>query len=184
MTLKAGLLGLSHPNVSFVLLQHDITSGMHLAFTIIGKFRFKGKFKRWKTKMELYCLFWSMSFQCHPVIDMVLYSLYHIKSVWIVVLGKCVHCSEALKHYWSFFRLWEIFNRRSLFQKHCCVSDGEITKKVNETSTSHNPPLWLPDIIRLIEQSTVCALPFPSTISYFRICARMNQSLIPPFTGV
>jgi hypothetical protein len=40
-----------------------------------------------------------------------------------------------------------------------------------------------PDIIRHIEQSTVCALPFPSAISYFKICAQMNQSLIPPFTG-
>jgi hypothetical protein len=24
---------------------------------------------------------------------------------------------------------------------------------------------------------------FPSAISYFKICAGMNQSLIPPFTG-
>ena len=54
---------------------------------------------------------------------------------------------------------------------------------VNATSTSHNPPHCLPDIIRRMEQSTECALPFPSAISQFKICARMNQSLFPPFTG-
>ena len=53
MALNDGLPGLCHPNASFVLLQPNIAIGMHLAFTIIGKFRFKGKFKRRKTKIEL-----------------------------------------------------------------------------------------------------------------------------------
>jgi hypothetical protein len=29
----------------------------------------------------------------------------------------------------------------------------------------------------------IFSLPFPSAISYFKICAQMNESLIPPFTG-
>ena len=37
--------------------------------------------------------------------------------------------------------------------------------------------------IRLIEQTTVCAMPFPYAISYLTICVRMNQSLIRPITG-
>ena len=49
-----------------------------------------------------------------------------------------------------------------------------------QTSSLSKP---LPDIIRHIEQSTVCALPFASEAYYFKICAGMNQSLIPPFTG-
>jgi hypothetical protein len=62
-----------------------------------------------------------------------------------------------------------------------CVRNAQISSKlILQTSTWHNPPHSLPDIIRRIEQITVCALPFSSAISYFKICAWMNQSLIPP----
>jgi hypothetical protein len=51
----------------------------------------------------------------------------------------------------------------------------EITKKsVNKTSTWHNPLHWLPDIICLIEQSTVCALPFPYLTSKSVLGSSLN----------
>ena len=77
------MLGLSHPDISLALLQPDIASGMHLAFTNIEKFKFMNKFKRRKNKDGIIqCLFESMSFQSHIVIDIGLYSLRHIKNLW------------------------------------------------------------------------------------------------------